>query len=422
MNCRKVLPSRHLQKQLSSIYVSLGTNCLRPRMADRNLKQVVVGRYGVLYQKPPQQDETGLASRSRVIDLRSDTVTKPTEEMRVAMFEAEVGDDVFGDDPTVNRLEEKAAEVLGKEAAMFVPSGTMGNLICVLTHCSRRGDEALIGEMSHISQHEQGGIAQLGGVHPRTVRNLPDGTLDLEDLKSKIQPDEFHHTTTRLICVENTHGLMGGQPIRPEFMEKVAGIVRGTDIRVHVDGARLFNAATALGLPASQLVKHADSVSICLSKGLGAPVGSVIAGKREFIRQARRLRKALGGGMRQAGVLAAPGLLALEKMSKRLQTDHDNAQQLGKGLAELKDLGIRIDLASVQTNIIIFSLVREGMSATEFAERLESLEEGGDEDGGMKVSVQLLAFEDKLRVVTHHQLDTEDIDLALGKMKKVLSN
>ncbi len=389
-------------------------------MADRSLKQVVVGRYGVLYQKPATQGERGKPDSPRVIDFRSDTVTKPTEEMRVAMFEAEVGDDVFQDDPTVNKLELKVAEVLGKEAAMFVPSGTMGNLICVLTHCSRRGEEVLIGDMSHISQHEQGGVAQLGGVHPRTVRNLPDGTLDLEDLKSKIQPDEYHHTITRLICVENTHCLLGGRVIRPEFMDKVADIVHGTDIKVHVDGARLFNAATALGVPASKLVEYADSVSTCLSKGLGAPVGSVIAGKTEFIRQARRLRKALGGGMRQVGVLAAPGLIAVEKMSLRLQTDHDNAQRLAKGLADLKDHGVQINLASVETNIVIFRVVRADMSAFQFSERLASTEEE-EEEGGKMVCVKVIPFDgQKLRAVTHHQVSSDDVDLALEKVRKVL--
>ena len=378
---------------------------------EKSLQQVLVGRYGVLYSKPAQESKG-----PRVVDLRSDTITKPTEEMRVAMFEAEVGDDVFGDDPTVKKLEERVTEVLGKEAALYVPSGTMGNLICVLTHCSRRGEEVLIGDQSHISVNEQGGVAQLGGVHPRIVRNLPDGTLDLDDLCSKIQSDDDHHTITRLICVENTHNNMGGRAIPPAFMDKLAEIVRGTGIKIHVDGARIFNAATALGLPASKLVERADSVSMCLSKGLGAPIGSVIAGKKDFIVRARRLRKALGGGMRQVGVLAAPGLIALEKMSKRLQVDHDNAKRLAKGLAALREKGIQIDVSGVESNILVFDVVREDMSAADFAEKLNSIE--GDND---HVIVRLLPrSSQKVRAVVHHQVSQADIDLALGKIKKVL--
>lgn len=376
------------------------------------MKQLLLGRYGVLYR-----NSTKDIVESKVIDLRSDTVTKPTDEMRVAMFEAEVGDDVLGDDPTAQKLEARAAEILGKEAALYVASGTMGNLICVLTHCSHRGDEVLVGDRSHISIYEQGGVAQIGGVHPRTVRNLPDGTLDLDDLQSKIQPDEYHHTTTRLVCVENTQGSLGGRAIPPDYMDKLAEIVQDSDIKIHVDGARLFNAATALGVPVSKLVEHADSVSMCLSKGLGAPIGSVIAGKKEFVTRARRLRKALGGGMRQVGVIAAPALIALETMSKRLLTDHHNAKRLARGLDALKEKGIQIDVSGIETNIVMFQLVREDMSAYKFVEKLEALEEGSSK----QVIVKVLPCNSQLiRAVTHHQVNDTDVELALQKMRRIL--
>ena len=343
---------------------------------------------------------------------------------------ADVGDDVFGDDPTVNELEQRAAQMFGMEAALFVPSGTMGNLLCVLTHCSGRGDEVLLGNESHISHYEQGGVAQFGGVHPRTVTNLPDGTLDLDELKSRIQPDDPHHTTTRLVCVENTHNRRGGRVIPPAYMDRLAEMLKGMDIKIHVDGARLFNAATALKLPVADLLKRADSVNVCLSKALGAPIGSVIAGRRDFIGRAHRLRKALGGGMRQVGVLAAPGLIALEKMSLRLQEDHDNALVLAKGLATMTDLGLKINLESVETNIIYFELFRDDMDAFEFAKRLEEsqkVEREGEGAGSckreevMSASVKILAFTPtRLRMVVHHQVSKEGVEMALAKTRALL--
>lgn len=361
-------------------------------------------------------------SAVHVIDMRSDTVTKPTEEMRRAMFEAEVGDDVFGDDPTVQALERSAAEMLGKEAALFVPSGTMANLLSVMVHCSRRGDEVLLGELSHISKFEQGGIAQLAGVHPRTVRNLPDGRLDLEDLRSKIQTNlDPHMTVTRLVCLENTHNYLGGRVLSIEHVEKVAEILKGTGIKIHMDGARLFNAATALSVPAAALVRHADSVYICLSKGLGAPIGSLLVGGRDFINSARRQRKAVGGGMRQAGVIAAPAIVALEKMSKRLQVDHDNAQRLARGLAGMESLGVHIDVASTETNIVLFTLNREDISPTELVRMLASTEDRSMTAG--EVCVKIVAFPDdprRLRVTIHHHITESDIDCALTKMGSIL--
>ena len=333
---------------------------------------------------------------------------------------ADVGDDVYGDDPTVIELERLAARMLGMEAALFVPSGTMGNLICVLTHCSGRGDEVLLGDESHLAYYEQGGVAQLGGVYPRSLKNLPDGTFDLDELRSRILPDDQHFTKTRLVCVENTHNRMGGRVIPTSFMDRLAEALKDTDIKIHVDGARLFHAATALKLPIANLLERADSVNICLSKSLGAPIGSVIAGRRDFIGRAHRLRKALGGGMRQVGVLAAPGIIALEKMSLRLQEDHDKAQAFAKGIAAMSDLGLTVELESVETNIVFFELSRDDMTAFEFAKNLAESGEG-ERSEVMNASVKILVFTPtRMRLTVHHQVSTEGVKTALAKMRAVL--
>ena len=344
-----------------------------------------------------------------VIDLRSDTVTKPTDEMRVAMFEAEVGDDVFCDDPTVIKFETRAAEILGKEAALFVTSGTMGNLLCVLTHCSGRSDEMLLGDDSHISLYEQGGSAFLGGVHSRIVTTLPDGRLDLDDIQRKIFPSDIHFPITKLLCLENTHNRKGGRVLTPEYMDQVADLLKGRGIKIHLDGARLFNAVAALKVPAAKLTERVDSVNVCLSKGLGAPVGSVIAGSKEFIERARRLRKAVGGGWRQAGVIAAPALIALEKGSQRIQEDHDNAQHLAQGLAKMGELGVKIDVSTVETNIVNFDVIREDIKAQDFVQLV-----------GEK-GVKLCNLNDTwIRCVTSIQVTREMMDLALEIFRAVL--
>lgn len=358
--------------------------------------------------------------RTVVVDLRSDTVTTPTREMREAMLNADVGDDVYGDDPTVSKLERLAAQMFGMEAALFVPSGTMGNLVCILAHCWGRGDEVLLGDESHLSHFEQGGMAQFGGVHPRTLRNLPDGTFDLNELKSRIQREDPHFTRTRLVCVENTHNAMGGRVIPPAFMDRLAETLKGTDIKIHVDGARLFNAATALRLPVADLLKRADSVSVCLSKALGAPIGSVVAGRQDFIQRAYRLRKGLGGGMRQVGVIAAPGIIALEKMSLRLQEDHDDAQAFAKGISAMSDLGLKVNLEAVETNIVNFELTRDDTTAFEIARRLEEIQNVGREED-TSVSVKILAFTPtRMRVVVHHQVGREGVEVALAKLRAIL--
>lgn len=274
--------------------------------------------------------------------------------MRKAMAEAEVGDDVYGDDPTVNKLEETAAKVLGKEAALFVPSGTMGNLICCILHCEAFGSEMLVGEEAHIHYYEQGGCSTLGRIHARPVKNLPDGRLDLEDLEHKIRPVNDHFPTTKLICLENTQNRCGGRVLSIEYTRQVAALAKKYNAKLHIDGARLMNAVVKLKVDPAQLVADADTVSVCLSKGLAAPVGSVIAGPKDFIIRARRVRKALGGGMRQAGVLAAAALIALTEMVSGLEKDHDNAQLFARLIAETR--GVHVDPTAVETNIVYFDI------------------------------------------------------------------
>ena len=270
----------------------------------------------------------------KIIDLRSDTITRPTLAMRLAMANAVVGDDVLGDDPTVQRLEALAAARLGKEAALFVASGHMGNLVSLLTHCGR-GDEIIVGDQAHIFYYEQGSAAVVGGIHPRTVPNQTDGTLALDQIEAAIRGDNVHFPRTRLICLENTHNRCGGPALPAAYVQAVGALARRYGLKLHVDGARVFNAAAALGVEVRELAADADSVSFCLSKGLAAPIGSVVCGSAAFIQQARRNRKLLGGGMRQAGVIAAAGIVALEQMVERLGDDHANAQRLAAGLSQI---------------------------------------------------------------------------------------
>ncbi|MGB3905549.1 MAG: low-specificity L-threonine aldolase, partial [Anaerolineae bacterium] len=289
----------------------------------------------------------------KIIDLRSDTVTQPTRAMREAMYEAVVGDDVFGEDPTVNALEALAAEKVGKEAALFVASGTMGNLVSILTHC-RRGDEVIMGDRAHIFIHEVGAAAAFAGVQVHIVPNQPDGMLNPEDVEKAIRGEDIHFPPTRLVCLENTHNRCGGCVLSPVQMDSVSTPVRERGIAVHLDGARVFNASVSLGVDVKELTRNVDSVMFCLSKGLSAPVGSMVAGSEEFIRRARKNRKMLGGGMRQAGIIAAAGIVALNEMVDRLAEDHANARLLAGGLKEID--GLDVDLNTVQSDIVIFSL------------------------------------------------------------------
>jgi threonine aldolase len=287
------------------------------------------------------------------IDLRSDTVTQPTPAMREAMAQAQVGDDVYGEDPSINHLQELAASMMGKKAGLFVPSGTMGNLTAMLTHCGR-GDEVILGDKAHTFLYEAGGISALGGIHSHQLPNQPDGSLTLDDIRSAIRSEDVHFPTTRLIALENTHNRCGGVSLSAAYTREVGQIARQHGLKLHLDGARIFNAAAAQGISASELAEPADSVTFCISKALCAPVGSVLCGSQEFIQGARRIRKQLGGGMRQAGVLAAAGILALETMVDRLFEDHARAQRLADGLAKIN--GLQLDPGTPFTNMIFFSL------------------------------------------------------------------
>ncbi|NPA90051.1 MAG: low-specificity L-threonine aldolase [Chloroflexi bacterium] len=332
------------------------------------------------------------------IDLRSDTVTQPTPEMRRAMMEAEVGDDGYGEDPTVNRLQELAAEMTGKEAALFVTSGTQGNMVSLLAHCGR-GDEVIVGDRSHTYLYEQGGMAQLGGIHPRVIPNRPDGTLDPEDILQAIRPDNIHFPRTRLVVLENTHNFCYGAPLTPEYTRDIGNLAHERGLKLHIDGARIFNAAVALGVDVRELTAPADSITFCLSKGLSAPVGSVVCGSRDFIEEARRVRKVLGGGMRQAGVIAAAGIVALTQMVDRLAEDHANARRLAEGLAQIP--GFEVALERVYTNIVYVD-VTTGATAAEVVQRAEEM------------GVRVLALGPyRIRAVTHYGITEADIDRAL---------
>ena len=344
----------------------------------------------------------------RIVDMRSDTITQPTSSMRQAMSEAKVGDDVFGEDPTVNLLEEMVAKCLGKEAALFVASGTMANLVSLLTHCGR-GDEMILGDQSHMFFYEQGGSAALGGIHPRSLENKPNGTMALADIEAVIRPDDVHFPRTKLVVLENTHNRCNGSPLDVGYMHSVAKITRHYGLKLHVDGARLFNAAVALGVDAKDLVAETDSVSICLSKGLAAPVGSVVSGKKVFISQARRNRKVVGGGMRQAGILAAAGIVALTEMVDRLAGDHENARKLAEGLANIE--GLFVDLDLVFTNIVYVDVTKKEMTSQMLAERLHNR------------GIRLLSIgPNRLRAVTNYQVTSSDIDYALNIFLEVLKS
>jgi len=341
------------------------------------------------------------------VDLRSDTITQPTENMRRAMAGAEVGDDVFGEDPTVQRLEALAAERTGKEAALFVTSGTMANLIAQMVHCGR-GDEMLLGDQAHIFYYEQGGSAAIGGIHPHILPNLPDGTIAPAVIEGAIRGDNVHFPRTRLVVLENTHNRCNGSPLDVDYLDQVGAIARRHHLKVHVDGARIFNAAAALERSAADLAAVADSVSFCLSKGLAAPVGSMVCGSVDFIAQARRVRKVLGGGMRQAGVLAAAGIVALTEMVERLAEDHRNAQRLAQGLAQID--GLAVDPEMVRTNIVFIDITAPGLDAPTLSARLAAAGVG-----------MLAADTRRLRAVTHYPLTADDIDWALEIVADVMA-
>ena len=343
------------------------------------------------------------------IDLRSDTVTKPTPAMREAMENAPVGDDVYGEDPTVNRLQEMAAERLGKEAGLFVASGTMGNLVALLAQCNR-GDEVILGDKAHTFLYEAGGISALGGIHSRQVYNQLDGTMSIKDIEAAIRPDDPHFPITRLISIENTHNRCGGVALSVEYTQAVGELARRHNLALHLDGARLFNAAAILNVPAIDLTKPVDSITFCLSKGLCAPVGSVVCGSKEFIKRAHRIRKMLGGGMRQVGILAAAGIVALDTLTDRLEEDSFRAQQLAAGLETVP--GIILDPGTPYTNMVFCELDGSTQaSSTQIAAKLSAQ--------GLRVGA---VGDRRFRLVTHYWINDQDVEQAVKIFRAVMES
>ncbi len=342
------------------------------------------------------------------IDLRSDTVTWPTEKMRQAMAEAVVGDDVYGEDPTVIQLEREAAELLGKEAGLFVSSGTQGNLVSILTHCGR-GDEVILGDKAHTFVYEAGGIAALGGVHPHPVPVAADGTMALEAIKKAVRGDNYHFPRTRLITLENTQGTVGGVPVSKAYTDEVAAFAHESGLQLHVDGARFFNAAAALGISAQELMENVDTMTFCLSKGLCAPVGSMIVGSEAFIKEARRTRKLLGGGMRQAGVIAAAGLVAIREMIARLDEDHENACLLGDALRDVPGIAVK----SIHTNFVFFDLLPEARLTPQDLMHMLKQE--------YNIVLALYpGYTHTFRAVMHYWIRREHVDLTAKALKELL--
>ncbi len=336
----------------------------------------------------------------RMIDLRSDTVTKPGDAMRQAMLEAEVGDDVYGEDPTVNRLQKLAAEMADKEAALFVPTGTQGNLLAILAHC-QRGEEYIAGQQAHCYRYEAGGAAVFGGVQPQPIEFEDDGRLDLTKVAAMIKPDDDHFAITRLICLENTQG---GKALPLDYQSDAAAFAREYGLRLHLDGARVFNAAVRQQVQLSEITRYYDSISFCLSKGLGSPVGSILVGSREFIERAHRWRKMAGGGMRQVGILAAAGIYALKHNVVRLAEDHQNARRLAKGLCNIEGLDVELD--KVDTNMVFVSMALEKQP-----QLVNSLKEQGILIGGYG----------QLRLVTHHDIVADDVPVVVEAFEKAVA-
>ncbi len=354
---------------------------------------------------PDQVKEAG-SIPAGVVDLRSDTVTRPTAEMRRAMAEAEVGDDVYGEDPTVNRLERRAAEIFGKEAALFVPTGCMGNLIAVKVW-THHGNEVICEERSHVNLYELASMSAIAGCMPRTARG-EDGILTWKEIEAVIRPKIYYDSQTALVCLENTSNMAGGTVYPTAQVEEICDHAHAAGLKVHLDGARIFNAATALGEDVARMTRKVDSVMFCLSKGLGAPVGSMIVGTKAFLEKARICRKMFGGGMRQAGVIAAAGLIALEKSPARLHSDHENAKRLAEGIARIP--GLKIDAKKVRTNIVIFDCSKTGKTAPELCNALYPQGIWAQDTAPFLV-----------RLVTHCDVDRAGIERALAVLKEVVT-
>lgn len=341
------------------------------------------------------------------IDLRSDTVTLPSDTIRDSIYKANLGDDVFKEDPTVNSLEKKAAQLSGKADALLVPSGTMGNLISFLVHCER-GTEAILGDKSHTFIYEAGGISAFGGIHSHQIKNEYDGTMNLNSIKNAIRENNIHFPKTSLISLENTHNKCFGYPISKEYIDDVSIIAKENNLQLHIDGARIFNACEALNIELKHLVNNVDSLTFCLSKGLACPIGSILCGSKEFILKARRIRKALGGGMRQAGIIASAGLVALENSNNQIAEDHLNATYLAEGIDSIK--GLTIDTSKVKTNILYCKLDSNIMDSNIFLEKCEE-----------KGILFFEYFKGEYRLVTHYGVTKKDIEFTISTMNKILS-
>jgi threonine aldolase len=343
-------------------------------------------------------------SGKEIIDLRSDTVTKPTEEMLEAIRHAELGDDVFEEDPTVNRLERIAAEKMGKEAALFVTSGTQANLISLMTNANR-GDLVILESESHIYWYEVGGISAIAGLLPWPLKSLT-GSLDPKEVETAIRPQNIHFPKPSLLCLENTHNRHGGTIITPSQIKAISSVAHKNNLKLYLDGARIFNAAVALNVNVKEFTKHIDNLMFCLSKGLCCPVGSLLVGNQEFIERARKLRKILGGGMRQAGIIAAPGIVALESMIERLKEDHLNARYLAEGISKID--GIHVNLSRVQTNMVYFSIEELALTADQFISKLKEND-----------ILALALSENKIRMVTHKGIEKEHVEKSITTIKTI---
>ncbi|XP_055543208.1 uncharacterized protein LOC129728776 [Wyeomyia smithii] len=365
-------------------------------------------------------------SNVRVVDFRSDTVSLPTANMRKAIFEASVGDDVYGEDPTVKELERRSAELFGKEAALFVPTGTMANLLAIMVHCSKRGAEAIAGDLAHAFLYEQGGAAQIAGVQLSTIKNAPDGTFCLDELRTRFRGFDVHEPKTSLVMVENTHNICGGKVVPLQWLEDLAKICKQHSSKLHMDGARIFNAAEYLGVSVARIVRDVDSVCYCLSKGLACPAGSVLIGSADFIQEAHRLRKALGGGMRQVGFLAAAGLCALDEIVPKLGDDHKRTRKIAQAINDMNSSIISVDLENLHTNILLLKILSKKITSSDistrfaqvFSKEIES--EITDTQGRgicVKVSARDWAF---TRIVMYTNITDEEVDLAIKKIKYVI--
>ncbi|XP_049534182.1 uncharacterized protein LOC125950335 [Anopheles darlingi] len=367
----------------------------------------------------------GGANNVRVVDFRSDTLSVPTPSMRQAIFEAVVGDDVYGEDPTVRKLEQRSAALFGKEAALFVPSGTMANLLAIMVHCSRRGTEAVVGDMAHGFLYEQGGAAQIAGVLLSTIRNNPDGTFCLNELSKKFRGFDVHEPDTVLVMVENTHNMCGGKVLPLDWLENLYKMCTEKGAKVHMDGARVFNAAAHLNLPVSRIVRDVDSVCFCLSKGLACPVGSVLVGSAEFIKEAHRLRKALGGGMRQVGFLAAAGLCALDEIVPKLKDDHARTRRVAEAIDQLASPIFKVDLENLHSNILMVQILSKTVHSSDLAHRLATVYPGEAEAGvvdsqGKSIVLKLSARDWSFaRIVIYTNITDEDVELAIKKIRYV---